>query len=53
VAAALQYLNTERKKSSLTSTAAAAGRWKLSGRHAALNARQSLSDQVSSKWRKL
>ncbi len=53
VAAALQYLNTERKKSSLTSTAAAADRWKLSGRHAALNARQSLSDHVSSKWRKL
>ena len=51
VAAALEYLKQRRQSSVMTSLMA--NRWKLSGRNAALNARQNLGEHIPSAWRKL
>lgn len=52
VAGALEYLKQRRQTSSVTTTSTL-NRWKLSGRNAALNARQNLGEHIPSAWRKL
>jgi Acetyl/propionyl-CoA carboxylase, alpha subunit len=49
IAAALEYLKVQRRSSSQT-IATTSNRWKMSGRNAALNARQTPGTTVSSKW---
>jgi hypothetical protein len=51
IAAALRYLR-EQRRSSTQNLEAVPNRWKISGRKAALNARQDFGEGVSSKWRK-
>ena len=51
VAGALEYLKQRSQSSVMTSPMA--NRWKLSGRNAALNARQNLGKHIPSAWRKL
>ena len=51
VAAALEYLKVQRRGSAQAITTTS-NRWKMSGRHAALNERKGIGTTVSSKWRK-
>jgi len=51
LAAALQFAK-QQKQSNSSSPAVISSRWKLSGRKAALNARQALGENVPSGWRK-
>jgi acetyl-CoA carboxylase biotin carboxylase subunit len=51
VAGALEYLKQRRQGS--ISSSETLNRWKLSGRNAALNARQNLGEHIPSAWRKL
>lgn len=51
IGAALRYLR-EQRRSSTQNLEVVPNRWKISGRKAALNARQDLGEGVSSKWRK-
>ena len=51
VAGALEYLKQRRHGS--ISSSETLNRWKLSGRNAALNARQELGERIPSAWRKL
>lgn len=52
IAATLQFLQSQKNKTNSTATTSV-NRWKMSGRTAALHARQSLGEHGSSKWRKL